>query len=80
MQTVQGQEKSQMENQAQTGQENTSLDQNVEVKENVAPTSHQIFSDVESIPVKVSDVSAQDSSSETPTVENQVYQGVKEAV
>ena len=69
-----------MENQAQTGQENTSLDQNVEVKENVAPTSHQIFSDVESIPVKVSDVSAQDSSSETPTVENQVYQGVKEAV
>ncbi len=80
VQTVQGQEKSQMENQAQTGQENTSLDQNVEVKENVAPTSHQIFSDVESIPVKVSDVSAQDSSSETPTVENQVYQGVKEAV
>lgn len=79
-QSSESQSQSQLEGQSQSGKETNSADVTVEVSEGAAQASQPVFSQVESIPVKVSDVPAGENSGETPTVETQVFQGVEDAV
>lgn len=80
VQSSESQSQSQLEGQSQSGKETNSADVTVEVSEGAAQASQPVFSQVESIPVKVSDVPAGENSGETPTVETQVFQGVEDAV
>lgn len=80
VQTVSGDQKPQMENQAQTDSQSNLMDENVEVVEQNVQTSQQVFTQVDTVPVKVSDVGTQQETTETADVETQVFQGVKEAV
>lgn len=80
VQSAESQSQSQLENQPQTGKDSASADVTVEVSEGAAQASQPVFSQVDSIPVKVSDVPAEESSGETPSVETQVFHGVEDAV
>lgn len=79
-QSAESQSQSQLESQSQSGKETNSADVTVEVSEGAAQASQPVFSQVESIPVKVSDVPAEENSGEMPSVETQVFNGVEDAV